>query len=66
MDEDIAKSLLVLSKSIDDVIAQMFTEVDKIDDPALKTRFNAAVGNLLGYLARDLMENIYPELRERN
>jgi len=34
-----------------------------------KTRFNTAVGNLLGYLARDLifpLENIYRELRERN
>jgi hypothetical protein len=34
-----------------------------------KTRFNTAVGNLLGYLARDLifpLENIHPELRERN
>lgn len=69
MNEDVAKSLLALSKSIDDVIAQMFTEVDKIEDPALKTRFNTAVGNLLGYIARDLifpLENIYPELRERN
>ena len=50
MNEDIAKSLLALSKLIDGVIAQMFTEVDKIDDPALKTRFNTAVGNLMGYI----------------
>jgi hypothetical protein len=47
----------------------MSAEVDKIDDQILKTRFNTAVGNLLGYIARDLifpLENIYPELRERN
>jgi hypothetical protein len=69
MNEDIAKSLLTLSKSIDDIIVQMFAEVEKIDDQALKTRFNKAVGDLLGYIARDLifpLENIYPELREGN
>ena len=67
MNKDIAKSLLTLSKSIDDVIVQMFAEVDKIDDTALKTRFNKAVGDLLGYVSRDLifpLENIYPESRE--
>jgi hypothetical protein len=69
MNEDIAKSLLTLSKSIDDIIVQMFAEVEKIDDQALKTRLNKAVGDLLGYIARDLifpLENIYPELREGN
>jgi hypothetical protein len=69
MNEDIAKSLLTLSKSIDDIIVQMFAEVEKIDDQALKTRFNKAVGDLLGYIARDLifpLQNIYPELREGN
>jgi hypothetical protein len=69
MNKDIAKSLLTLSKSIDGVIVQMFAEVDKIDDEALKTRFNKAVGDLLGYISRDLifpLENIYPELREES
>jgi hypothetical protein len=40
MNKDIAKSLLTLSKSIDDVIVHMFAEADKIDDETLKTRFN--------------------------
>jgi hypothetical protein len=69
MEKDVAKTLLLLSKSIDDVIAQMFAEVDKINDPVLKKRFNTAAGDLLGYIARDLifpLENIYPELREGN
>jgi hypothetical protein len=69
MNKDIAKSLITLSKSIDDVIVQMFAEVDKIDDEALKTRVNKAVGDLLGYISRDLifpLENIYPELREES
>ena len=69
MNEDVAKSLLALSKSIDEVIAQMFTEIDKIDDQLLKMRFNTTVGNLMGYIARDLifpLENISPDLREGN
>jgi hypothetical protein len=69
MDKDVAKALLTLSKSIDGVIVQMFAEVNKIDDQAIKSRFNDAVGNLLGSVARDLifpLENIYPELREEN
>ena len=69
MNKDIAKSLITLSRSVNDVIVQMFTEVDKIDDEALKTRFNKAVGDLLGYISRDLifpLENIYPELREES
>jgi hypothetical protein len=69
MNKDIAKSLLVLSKSIDNVIVQMFAEVDKIDDEVLKKRFNKAVGDLLGYISRDLifpLENIYPELQDES
>jgi hypothetical protein len=69
MNKDIAKALLLLSKSIDDVIVRMFTEVDKIEDQALKLRFNKAVGDLLGNIARDLifpLENMYPELRGDN
>jgi len=45
----------------------MFAEVDEIDDEVLETRFNKAVGDLLGYISRDLifpLKNIYPELRE--
>jgi hypothetical protein len=67
MDKDVAKALLTLGKSIDGVIVQMFAEVEKIDDQGLKDRFNDSVGNLLGYIARDLifpLENLYPELRE--
>ena len=69
MDKDVAKALLTLSKSIDEVIVQMFAEIDKFDDQGLKSQFNDLVGNLLGFIARDLifpLENIYPELREGN
>jgi hypothetical protein len=67
MDKDVAKALLTLGKSIDGVIVQMFAEVEKIDDQGLKEQFNESVGNILGYIARDLifpLENLYPELRE--
>jgi hypothetical protein len=66
MDKDIAKSLLSLSKSMDNIIVQMFAEVDKISDQNLKSRFNQAVGNLMGYITRDLIfpvENMYPDLK---
>jgi hypothetical protein len=66
MDKNIAKSLLSLSKSMDDIIVQMFAEVDNISDQKLKSRFKEAVGNLMGYIARDLIfpiENIYPDLK---
>jgi hypothetical protein len=66
MDKDVAKALLTLGKSIDDVIVKMFAEVEKIDDEKLKARLNRAVGDLMGFVARDLIfpiENIYPDMR---
>ena len=66
MEKDIAKSLLSLSKSMDGIIVNMYSEIDKIDDDKLKSRFNKAVGDLMGYIARDLIfpiENIYPDLK---
>ena len=66
MNKDIAKALLALSKSTDEIIANMFTEVEKIDDDKLKARFKRAVGDLMGFVARDLIfpiENIYPDMR---
>lgn len=69
MNESVAKSLLTLSKSVDEIITQMFIEADKIDDEALKMHFNKAVGDLLGYIARDIIfpiEKLHPDLREDN
>jgi hypothetical protein len=66
MDKDVAKSLLSLGKSFDDIIVKMFAEVEKIADENLKSRFNKAVGDLMGNVARDLIfpiENMYPDLR---
>jgi hypothetical protein len=66
MDKEVARSLLSLAKSLDGVIGSMFAEVDKITNERLKSQFNKAVGDLMGYVARDLIfpiESIYPDLR---
>jgi hypothetical protein len=66
MDKDVAKSILSLGKSVDDIIVKLFAEVDKIADKNLKSRFNKAIGDLMGNVARDIIfpiENIYPDLR---
>lgn len=66
MDKDVAKSLLALGKSFDSIIVRMFAEVEKIADETLKSRFNRAVGDLMGNVARDVIfpiENTYPDLR---
>ena len=66
MDKDVAISLLSLSKSIDETIVKLFAEVDRIEDAELRGRFNRAVGDLMGFIHRDLImpvENIFPELK---
>ena len=55
MDKEVARSLLSLAKSLDGVIGSMFAEVDKITNERLKSQFNKAVGDLMGYVARDLI-----------
>jgi len=66
MDKNVAISILTLSKSIDGTIVKLFAEVDKIKDPTLRKRFNKTVGDLMGFIDRDLIlpiENIFPELK---
>jgi len=69
MNKDVANSLLSLSKSFDDIIVKMFSEVEKIANETAKSRFNNAVADLMGNVARDLIfpiENMYPDLRTDN
>ena len=66
MDKEVAISLLSLRKSIDSTIIKLFAEVDKIKDTELRKRFNRSVGDLMGFIDRDLImpiENIFPELK---
>jgi hypothetical protein len=68
MDKDVARLLLELSKSIDPILARMFVEGEKFGDEALRARMKRAVGDLMGFIARDVIfpiENLYPDLRER-
>lgn len=65
MDKNVAIALLTLVKSIDDTIGKLYSEVEKISDKELKLQFNKAVGDLMGYIARDLIfpiEHLYPDL----
>lgn len=65
MDKNVAIALLTLAKSIDDTIGKLYSEVEKISDKELKLQFNKAVGDLMGYIARDLIfpiEHLYPDL----
>jgi hypothetical protein len=66
MNKEVAKSLLSLSKSLDDVIEKMFAEVEKVEGDVIRARFKTAVGDPMGFVARDLifpLENIYPDLK---
>jgi hypothetical protein len=67
MDEDkeIAKTLMTLALSMDDNIIKMYRVVEKFSDDELKTRFNRAVGDLMGCITRELifpLANKYPDL----
>jgi hypothetical protein len=69
MDKDVAKALLSLSKSLDETITKMLEQAAKIGDESIRVRFNKAIEDLMGYVARDLifpLENIYPDLKDDN
>ena len=66
MDKDVARTLLILAKSLDEVIVKMFEEVEKIADDGSRARFHRAVGDLMGAVARDIIfpiENLHDDLR---
>lgn len=65
MDKEVAKSLISLAVAMDANIVSMFAEVEKISDEKLRERFKRATGDLMGYIARDIIFPIvdkYPEL----
>ena len=66
MNKEIARNLLLLGKSFDPTIARVFAEIDKIEDEQIKSQFKRAVGDIMGYVARDLIfpiENMFPDLK---
>ena len=65
MDKEVAKSFIALAVAMDANIVSMFAEVEKIADLNQKERFKKAVGDLMGYIARDIIFPIvdeYPDL----
>jgi hypothetical protein len=65
MDKDVAIAILSLAKSTDEIIGNLYSEVEKISDSAIKLQFDKAVGELMGSITRDLIfpiEQLYPEL----
>jgi hypothetical protein len=64
-DKEAAKELMSLATSLDASLVQMFAIVRAFSDEELKNRYNKAVGDLMGYIARDLicpLVNKYPDL----
>jgi len=65
MEKDTAKQLIDLSVSIDRILGEMFSFIDQIYDEDTKNEFNKSVGNLIGYISRDLIFPLvdrYPDL----
>jgi hypothetical protein len=65
MDKELARCLLILAVSLDDSIAKMFSIVEQIADEEMRKKFNKSVGDVMGYIARDIIfpiEAIFPEL----
>lgn len=65
MDKDIALKLMKIATDTDHLIGQMFTEIDKISNVEQRRKFNDAVANLMGLIARDVIfpiEKEYPDL----
>jgi hypothetical protein len=65
MDKEIARSLIALAVDMDKTIVSMFSEVEKIADSEAKQRYKKACGDLMGYIARDIIFPLvdrYPDL----
>jgi hypothetical protein len=61
MDREVAKSLISLAVALDANIASMFSEVERIADEGQRERYKKAVGDLMGYIARDIIFPIVGE-----
>ncbi|MGV1943417.1 hypothetical protein ACQZ5D_23310 [Agrobacterium sp. 22-211-1] len=55
MERDVAKSLIDLAVSIDPILGEMFLCIEKISDENTKINLKKSVGDLMGYIARDLI-----------
>jgi hypothetical protein len=66
MDKETAAAILSLAKSTDEIIGNLYSEVEKIIDADLKSQLKEAVGDLMRSIARDFVfpiERLHPELK---
>jgi hypothetical protein len=65
VEKTVAQSLLSLAVSLDKNIGAMYVEARKFSDEETRKKFDRAIGNLMGYIARDIIFPIvdkYPDL----
>ncbi len=65
MEKGTAKKIIELAVSIDHILGDMFLCVNQIHDEDTKNEFDKSVGDLMGYISRDLilpLVNRYPDL----
>ena len=61
MEKAVAKSLISMAAAMDVNITEMFSEIEKITDEGQRAKFKKAVGDLMGYIARDVIFPIVDE-----
>jgi hypothetical protein len=65
MEKEVAQSLLSLAVSLDASFGAMYAEARKFANKETRSKFDKAIGNLMGYVARDIIfpiVNEYPDL----
>ncbi|MEJ0049956.1 MAG: hypothetical protein WDN02_01845 [Methylovirgula sp.] len=65
MEKEVAQALLSLAVSLDGPVGQMYAETRRFSDPAIKAKFDKAIGDLMGHVAKELIFPIvdrYPDL----
>ena len=55
MDAATAQKLIALAISTDKTIGALLEEVENISDDQERTRYKRAIGDIMGYIARDLI-----------
>lgn len=65
MEKEVARALLSVVVSLDHQVGQMYAETRKFSDPEIKAKFDKAIGDLMGHVAKELIFPIidrYPYL----
>jgi hypothetical protein len=65
MEKEVAQSLLSLAVSLDVSFGAMYAETRKFSNEETRSKFDKSIGDLMGYVARDIIfpiVNEYPDL----